>query len=237
MIDYKMHSAPNAAIAKESLTEEVYRILLSRFMNNEFMPGNILNRKELADELNVSVAPVSTALSQLTAEGFVDTIPRKGTIVKAIDKNDVYGSFVMREAIESQAARLYCGQKVKAKEEGLIELAKLVDNSHSDMDSGGENDPDLDRLKAHLQYEINFHYNLVHLSGCKALLDAFSKTTKIGMYYSINNFLPSADQIRRVSHVELVRKLTIDDPEEADRLIRSHLNCNRTCYLKHFKGE
>ncbi len=84
----------------DSLTDAVYEKLLRRFLSNELVPGNILDRKQIAKELGVSMAPVREALMRLSIEGFVETIPRKGTITKAVSREDVYGSMIVREAIE-----------------------------------------------------------------------------------------------------------------------------------------
>ncbi len=46
----------------------------------------------------------------------VETLPRKGTLVRAITIDDAYGYLLIREALECTAARLYCGEKVSAAE-------------------------------------------------------------------------------------------------------------------------
>ena len=220
----------------ESLTQEVYRTLLNRFLISDYVPGKILNRKELAEELNVSIAPVSSALQQLTAEGFIETIPRKGTIVRAVDRDDVWGSLVLREAIETHAARMYCGARISRNKEALTELAVLVDETYQPVLPGGDYPGDLGEMKKHWEYEINLHYNLVRLSKCKALVDAFSRTMRIGMFYRMNSFLPPTDRKEQLSHVELIDGLTVDNPDAAEKLIREHLQSGKRDLLKRFRG-
>ena len=58
----------------------MYEHLLENFLQNELVPGHILNRREIAQQLGVSVAPVLEAFLQLEMEGFVESIPRKGTL-------------------------------------------------------------------------------------------------------------------------------------------------------------
>jgi len=80
----------NYISVKASLSKEVYQEILSRLMDNRLVPGNILNRRKVAKELGVSVAPVLEALKQLEMEGFLESIPRKGTIVKPTSIADIF---------------------------------------------------------------------------------------------------------------------------------------------------
>lgn len=52
-----------------SLSEQVYHTLLDRLLSNKLIPGEILNRRDVAKELQVSVAPVLEAMVQLEHEG------------------------------------------------------------------------------------------------------------------------------------------------------------------------
>ena len=63
---------------KKSLTDEVYDTLLKKFIDKELVPGQVLNRRSVAKELNVSVAPVLEAFLYLEMEGYVETLPPEG---------------------------------------------------------------------------------------------------------------------------------------------------------------
>ncbi|WP_319560128.1 GntR family transcriptional regulator [Marispirochaeta sp.] len=202
--------------AGSSLTQQVYKDLLSRFLKNEIMPGKVLNRKAIAQELNVSMAPVREALSRLSMEGFVETLPRKGTIVKAISREDVYGSFILREAIECQAARMYCGAKIQENLDQLYGFAEDVDNSYEDMD-----------LVEHWRLDIGFHDRLIHLSSCKTLEVQFKQVMRVGTFYQINSYLSNDDRREQLSHVDLIERLTTKDPDEAEHTIRDHLKSGK----------
>ena len=198
----------------ESLMQEVYKKLLNRLLNNELVPGNILNRKEIAEELEVSIAPVREALMKLTMEGFVETIPRKGTIVKAINREDIYGRFILREAIECQAARMYCGKKIQENYDQLLLYAEEVDSSMDDIAKTWQND-------------ISFHQKLVELAECKVLDVEFKRIINVSTFYQINSFLSNAERQERLSHCELIEKLFIKDPEKAEKIIRDHLKSGK----------
>ena len=202
----------------ESLTDEVYKILLNRFLKNELVPGNVLNRKEIARELQVSMAPVRDALMRLTMEGFVETLPRKGTIAKAVNREDLYGTFILREAIECQAARMYCGSRVREAREALEPFAREVD------------DPSVD-LVEHWRLDITFHSKLIQLCNCKTLETEFKQVMRVGTFYQINHFLVNEDKEERLSHIDLLEQLSTEDPDTAEKYIREHLKSGKRRFL------
>ena len=203
-----MNNSPN------SLSQDVYTKLLERFLNNEIVPGTVLDRKELAVELGVSAAPLHEALKQLTLEGFIETLPRKGTIAKAINRKDVYGSLIIREAIEVQAARMYCGTPIIENRKELERIAEIVDSDEL-------------KLGDHWKWDINFHICLIRLSECDALVSEYQRIMKIGTFYQMNTFLLNDDKEERLCHMNLIEDLTTEDPEKAERVIREHLKSGK----------
>ncbi|MEI8094199.1 MAG: GntR family transcriptional regulator [Spirochaetales bacterium] len=214
-----MKQKPTKKVPAVSLAQDVYEKLLEKLVNGELVPGHILNRREVAAELGVSVAPVLEAILQLELEGFVETLPRKGTIVKPVEENDFYDQLVLREALECEAARLYCGATVRENFEQLQTLAIAVDGSEAGDPSRWQN-------------EINFHATLVSLSGCNSLVTTFHRAIRLGTFYNMHRVY--VERIRRDGiepdshiHLPLVEKLTSDDPDVAERAIRNHLRSGR----------
>lgn len=197
-----------------SLSQRVYHQLLERFMTNELVPGNVLNRRKIAADLQVSVAPVLEALLQLEMEGFVESIPRKGTIVKPIRKEDVLNQHILREAIECQAARYYHGEPIRRNRDMLLELAEKVEQTVSDVPE-------------HWTQEIQFHKNLVELSDCAGLVREYVRISRLGSFYNLNRVLQPVDRKERLSHIELIDQLMTDSPDEAEQIIRNHLRSGK----------
>jgi DNA-binding GntR family transcriptional regulator len=199
---------------RESLADEVYNRILDRLLKNELVPGDILNRRAVAEEMGVSVAPVLEAFLRLKIEGFLVSIPRKGTVVKAIRTEDVVDHLLLREALECQAARLYCGRGVEEHEETLKKLAGRLDLSPPDTPK-------------HWREEIEFHRHLVRLARSKVLLAEYTKAIQLGVFYSMNRLLVPRDRLVRASHVELVERLKTNDPEVSERVMRDHLRSGK----------
>lgn len=210
---------------KTSRVDEVYEKLIAKFIAKELVPGHVINRRAVAKDLGVSVAPVLEAFIYLEMEGYVETLPRKGTIVKPIRKADVYAQLIMREAIECQAARMYAGRPVREEFERLRALAMRVDESASDA-------------VMHWRAEIEFHGALVSLSRCATLSNEFDRVIRLGTFYNMHRVaadIYAADAEREnQSHLELLGKLVDDDAVEVENIIRDHLRSGKRKLFEEF---
>lgn len=199
---------------KESLTQAIYDDLLRRFMSNELVPGTIIDRKTLADEYQVSMAPLRDALQRLTLEGFIETRSRSATVVRAVQKEDIYGTLVMREALESQAARLICGRIVQEHYAALLDSASHVDSAEIMTD--------------YWQADVEFHCQLVSLSNCELLIDTHKKVMNVGRFYQLNSYFMNCDPQKRESHGKLIEDLLTNDPDTAERIMRHHVMAGKS---------
>ena len=147
------------------LSRGVYNKILEKLLAGELHPGQIINRRQIASDFGVSVAPVLEAMLLLEHEGLLETIPRKGTQVRLIRQEDVLGQFMMRDALESKAARLYWNRTLPEAFEDLLDFARQVDQATED-------------LLEDWRQEILFHKELVSLAGVPALTAAFDQIMK-----------------------------------------------------------
>ena len=198
----------------EQLSRRVYRELLQRIVTRKLKPGATLNRRQVALELGVSVAPVLEALLELQTEGLVESLPRKGTRVRTLTRQEVWGQLVVREALECQAARLYCGEPVRAQQARLDRLAAAVD----------EAEPNSIELAT---AEIRFHRHLVSLSSCRPLVHTFDRVMKLGLLHSVHVLHPNPENATRSSHEDLVKQLITESPDEAEAAIREHVQSGK----------
>src|SRR5438552_8584311 len=107
----------------DSLATEAYRVVRQRILRGELSLGQVISRRKLATELGMSFLPVSEALQRLEVEGLLESRPRAGTRVRIPTREDVCGQFVVREALESQAAMLLANGATDAEREDLRKLA------------------------------------------------------------------------------------------------------------------
>ena len=75
----------------------------------------------------MSFLPVSEALLRLEHEGLLESRPRAGTRVRVPTREDVMGHYVVREALEVQAAMLFAAVATPDRRSELLKLAARVD--------------------------------------------------------------------------------------------------------------
>jgi len=72
-----------------SLSDRIFEIIEEAILSGSIGPGERIIETELAKNLGTSKSPVREALKKLEGEGVVDLLPRKGFIVKKIDRKSV----------------------------------------------------------------------------------------------------------------------------------------------------
>lgn len=110
-----------------SLAAEAYAIVRQRILSGTLALGQVISRRKLAAELGMSFLPVSEALLRLEFEGLLESRPRAGTRVRIPSPEDVKGHFVVREALEVQAAALFTREATDAERAELRKMAQRVD--------------------------------------------------------------------------------------------------------------
>ena len=98
-----------------SLSAEAYEVVRQRIARGELVLGQAVSRRRLAAELGMSFLPVTEALLRLEFEGLLESRPRAGTRVRVPTPADVEGNYIVRQALETQAAFL-CSQMATAAE-------------------------------------------------------------------------------------------------------------------------
>src|SRR5262245_1554980 len=112
------HRNPNQA---------AYRRLKEDIVMGRLPFGAVLSSRKLGREMGTSFLPVADALRVLEVEGLVETRDRVGTRVKIPTVEDIKGVYTVREALESQAARLCSERATKEQRRLLKSKAREVD--------------------------------------------------------------------------------------------------------------
>jgi DNA-binding GntR family transcriptional regulator len=100
-------------------SETAYHLLRDEIIQWKLEPGTPLGEVETSLRLGVSRTPLREALSRLTAEGLVRTGPGRTAMVTSLSRRDIVELFELREALETQAARLAARRRDAAVFEAL----------------------------------------------------------------------------------------------------------------------
>jgi DNA-binding GntR family transcriptional regulator len=198
-----------------SLAAEAYGIVRQRILRGELVLGQVISRRKVAAELGMSFLPVSEALLRLEFEGLLESRPRAGTRVRIPSREDVRGHYVVREALEMQAARLFAEVATAAERAELRRLAVRVDvvSRHSDRTQ-------------YLKLHHKLHHRIAECTRCAALCDAIEKTHALASLWFCVMREPSPDDAP-ARHEALIAVLAQGEPREAAEAMRDHIAVGR----------
>lgn len=203
----------NAIQPIQPIREIVYQQLKLAVQNGAFAAGERLLEHDIAEKLQVSRTPVREALQRLETEGFLETLPKQGLVVKEYSDDDVREIYMIREALECLAAEFAA---INATDSDIARLEAFV----AEMDRLDEDADVIEEIELHSRFSEAYNKashmpTLVRLT--ESLKDQISRFRNV----SLN------DQARRLEarkeHKELLDALKRRDPERASRLTHIHL--------------
>lgn len=212
---------------KASLMDSVVQVLLGKILSGELHVGDRLSpERELAEQLGVSRSSVHLAVLELAGKGFLEIIPRRGTVVCDYRKHPTpdslpllmrYGSVELEQSLfsdmmetrlllETESARLACDHIYESTFREMQELVEQLAQPEADVTG--------------LLY--GFHYRLVQASGnsiYSMIFRGFEPVLRslIGLHYSVRaNDLPQSVK----KHRELLEAIRGKDRELSASLAR-----------------
>ncbi len=111
------------------LAKMAYQSLRDSILTGDLKPGEIYNEMALAKELGISRTPVREALLELSAQGLVRFLPRRGVMVHAPTRRDIEEIFEVREAVELLAVEKAAQAPQHHDLSGLVEAVEAQERA------------------------------------------------------------------------------------------------------------
>src|ERR1035441_6842065 len=106
-VSVEITRATDARRRDSGLAERAYVLIRERIVRGEYLMGQVISRRRIATDLGIGFLPASEALLRLEYEGLLESRPRAGTRIRIPSRIDVEGHFIVREALEVQAAMMF----------------------------------------------------------------------------------------------------------------------------------
>src|SRR6185369_15836920 len=194
-------------VAPASLASEAYEFVKNRILHGELPMGQVISRRKIAAELGMSFLPVSEALLRLEFGGLLESRPRAGTRVRMPSREEVRGHYVVREALEVQAGRLFAAAATIEDRNELQKLAATVDALAASEQT------------LYLPAHAKLHSRIAEGSRCPALSMAIEKTHALASTWYCGQH-DDSDETALRCHQELVEVLIAGHPDEAAEAMR-----------------
>jgi DNA-binding GntR family transcriptional regulator len=198
-----------------SLAAEAYSVVRQRIARGELMLGEAVSRRQVAAELGMSFLPVTEALLRLEFEGLLESRPRAGTRVRIPSAQDVAGNYIVRQALETQAAILFSQVASRGERSHLRRLAARVDALSMKSDRS-----------MYVTLHLKLHQQIAECARCDALSEAIERTHAMAMIWFCVMRQPSPDDAPR-RHQDLVEEIFSADEMRISKAVREHLAVGR----------
>jgi len=194
-------------------------LIRDRILKGEIPLGAALSRRRLAAELGMSLLPIAEALQRLENEELVESRPRVGTRVCLPTAEDIRERYEVREALESQAARLFA-QRATVRER--LDLEKMAEHMDAMFNRCADAAGDRDFLFAVQSYHSEFHQRIAEGTGCRALRQVIEKNHVL-IFNCLFDVAAQRPPLPPHFHRELMEAINKGNPEEADHAMRRHI--------------
>jgi DNA-binding GntR family transcriptional regulator len=217
IVDREITLFPSPEGGGQSQFERAYQSIRQKILSREIGLGAPLSRRKLADELGMSFGPVSEALVELERDGLVESLPRVGTRVCIPSREKIRDHYVIREALETQSARLFAQKASPEERHELEEAAIRLDKFNED---GSLVSSDLNVYLATQESHLKFHIRIAECSGSAGLRRLINQNQILLMTWL---FRDKVVQNPPNWHRSLMHALAGYDPLVAQEAMRNHV--------------
>lgn len=219
--------------APATLSLQAYETIRTRILSGEYSLGSPMSRRKLAEELGMSLIPVSEALQRLESEGLVESKARAGTRVRIPTAADIRGHYVVREALESQSARLFAQMASRKNKSRLRKLAAQVDRLSMAVAAASAEQKSAASYVFE-QAHLRLHRMIAECSQCPALVEAIERS-RVLIYNWLFNVAADIGALPPRWHRDLADVLCTASPLEADEAMRRHVTYRQAEILERFE--
>ena len=192
-------------------TDLVYDALKQAIVAGRYPAGSRIVADQLAQELGISKVPVREAIVRLVGEGWLQIKPHAGAVVPELSPDEILDACVLRAAVEGLATRLAADHMTPRV---LDQLQALLEQ----MEQAAHQD--------HLKYpRLNLEFHSLVSQSCPypslrtMAASLAEKTYRLATVRLHPEYIPES----QAQHRSLLDALTRRDGEEAERIVRHHV--------------
>ena len=212
-------------IKNDQLIDKVYKKIKQMILDGQLIPGQKINKVELANLLGVSITPINEVVSRLAGEKFIDKMNRKGYFIKKFTFNDLKEFFAVRAGLEGIAIRLCI---TLLSDEELNEFNHIFDKFYLPLDEKNYN--------SYIKADQEFHEKIIELCGNSIIIDFDKSFNFIMKSYQKGLIRPPEETLSE--HLEIINAIKERNSQKAQALITSHhLKSREVLQSKHLKYE
>jgi DNA-binding GntR family transcriptional regulator len=206
--------------------ERAYEYIQRKILRGDLQAGSAVSELALARDFGSSRTPIREAIGQLIAEGFLETVANRGTVVVQFDRSDIIELYELREALETYAVRKLAVTGLKNAE--VARLREIIDvpiTLGKQLQSSEKEALDEEGMQQFIAADMAFHTLLIHAAGNRRILKIVNDTRLLIRIFSIRRGGHTAEQLTEIhrKHTRILDALLRGAGDEAARLVAEHI--------------
>ncbi len=146
------------------LRDHAYSNFTEKLLAQDIRPGQIVSQRELVELTGMPLGAIREMIPRLEADGLIQTVPKRGLQILAIDLDLVRNAFQLRSIIEGEAISEFC--KTATTEE-IDRLAA----QHEDIRDAAVESMSPEVLQKAQQIDWEFHDQIIDAMGNSIISD------------------------------------------------------------------
>ncbi|PLS31039.1 transcriptional regulator, GntR family [Bifidobacterium margollesii] len=210
----------------ESKRDLAYNYLRKQIVFCELRPGDLIDEKQITEQLGFSRTPVREAINKLAEEDMLRIFPRKGIVVSQISLKNLQDMIESRLLIEPYLIHQAFPSLDRDSLLHFREALQRTGTDSGDMKDSIEDDFD---FKFHMYFAQKA--NNKYLENLMSTLLALSQRTRVFLPWSSERISESLEE-----HLNIIDCAMKGDEEGTVQAVRQHLQHSREGYLHVFQS-
>lgn len=195
------------------MRDQIYPLIRRMILSGDIKPGEVIDEKLIAAELDVSRTPVREAVKKLSDENLVEVIAQSATRASRLDPQEIEEAFLIRRALEAesaaQAAKRMTPVHVDRLEDILLLHTRALERK---------------RFVEAIERDDDFHKYIAHISKLPRLWRAI-EISKGQLDRCRHMMVPRSGEgeMTLEKHRAIIAALKSGEPDRAAQAMRDHL--------------
>ena len=205
-----------------SLVNQIEKWLTDAILNGTIKEGDRLVETKLQSQFGVSRSPIREAFRDLANKGLVVIVPRKGTYVKKITRNDIEEQFPVRAVLEGLAAKLAFKRMTNGSIGDIEKIFGIMKKAAVRKD-----------IKGYWKYHHLFHDELISQSKNNLLIVTLEQIRLQSLIYKVASLYYKEDLKWSLDvHSKMIALIKQKaDPNKFGELVMKHIEEARPRFL------
>lgn len=204
-------------VKAQSLQHSAYREIKQRIVTLSYKPGEHINTAQICQQLRIGRTPVHLAIHRLESEGMIDILPRRGIVVRPVDRAEMMEFVEARLMIEPQVAALAA---VRASDREFAAMRATLDRMVPCLERG-----DIEQFSV---IDREFHRFIALAASNRPVGDFLSGMHERCLRIYFISVSRNEQDVRVVNeHEEIFRALHRRDADGAAAAMRTHIESFR----------